>query len=428
MSLPERKTKPMAAKNYVLAGTGGRGVNMFAKPLVGDEFDGKARLVGLFDRNASRMRAANEMLGTDLPTYTDYRSMLQDLDPDGVIIATQDSAHCQFLVETLQAGKRAICEKPLCTTAEQCRRIAAAAAKSDAQGLVTHNARYGAASTAIKQILTSGRLGRILTMEYHEMLDRRHGADYFRRWHRRKANSGGLLIHKASHHFDLLNWFADSLPDKLVAVGDLAFYGKNNAFRHTRCRECPHAEKCGLHVDMFANERSRKLYLETEADDGYLRDACLWDDQIDIEDRASVIYNYQNGIHVTYTLQAFASYEGERIIIEGTAGRLELSAAKDTRWAAGDVTVHGMEELVGERLRVFQPGKSIEDVELKRAQGSHGGSDPLLRHEFFARDAGQPPTDRMASLDQAIQAVLIGAAANQSIATGQMVDVQQLLK
>ena len=57
------------------------------------------------------------------------------------------------------------------------------------------------------------------------MLDTKHGADYFRRWHRDKAHSGGLLVHKASHHFDLVNWWIQSAPTRVFASGGLRFYG-----------------------------------------------------------------------------------------------------------------------------------------------------------------------------------------------------------
>ena len=419
----------MAAKRYVLVGAGGRGISMFGQPLVDGEVGGVSELVGLCDNNASRMRAACELMGVDLPGYTDFEKMLAELAPDGLVITSKDSTHAEYIVKGLRAGKRVLSEKPLCTTVEQCRDILAAKASSSAQGFCTHNARYGPAVQTVKEIVTSGRLGDVLTIQYEESLDRRHGADYFRRWHRRKANSGGLLIHKASHHFDMLNWLADSLPDMLMAYGGLSFYGKNGPFRGKRCMGCPHAEPCPFHADVFANERSRKLYLECEGDDGYMRDGCVFDQEIDIEDAASVIYNYQNGIRVTYALQAFAAYEGERIVIEGTKARLELIHVKDTKWAvAGDVTVFGMEEMVGNTLRIFEPGGSMTDVEVRKAEGSHGGSDPKLRQELLGRDWDLPPTERMAPLEQAIQAVMVGAAANQSIATGQPVDVQALLK
>ncbi len=170
------------------------------------------------------------------------------------------------------------------------------------------------------------------------------------------------------------------------------------------------------------------MYQQAESEDGYVRDGCVFDPGIDIEDHASVLYRYENGIQVTYSLHAFSPLEGYIISFEGTEGRLEYNTHKNTNWAVGSVTTPALEKLAARSLRLIRPGKGIEEVEVPELEGSHGGADPVLREEFFGRGNNPTPTDRMAPLDQAVQAVLIGAAANQSIATGEPVNVQGLLK
>ena len=184
---------------------------MFGKPLCTD-FPKTAELVGACDVNPLRARAFAAELPKPVPVFDDFKAMLRRTDPDAVVVATKDRFHADYIIATLKAGKRAISEKPLCTTAAQCRAILAAAKKSKGRCLVTHNARYSTAETEIRRILKAGTIGRPMFMQFDETLDRCHGADYFRRWHRHKANSGGLLIHKASHHFDCLNWWAGSKP------------------------------------------------------------------------------------------------------------------------------------------------------------------------------------------------------------------------
>ena len=414
-------------KRYVVAGTGGRGIAMYARPLLKD-FPETAQLVGLFDHNATRLRAANEMLKTSQPTFTDFDEMLRKLDPDGVVVTTRDSTHAEFVVKTLEAGKRAYSEKPLCTTADQCRAIARAAAASSGTGFVTHNMRYRPEVTRIKELLDGGMIGELRAVEFRENLDRSHGAEYSRRWHRHKANSGGLLIHKASHHFDCLNWLAGSVLKTLSATGGTVFYGKNGPFRHGRCTGCPHAEPCDFYIDFSRNEHARKLYLEAEEDDGYIRDGCVYDERIDAEDQASVIGEYESGVRLTYSLLAFASYEGILMSFEGTKGRIEYESIYGDSWTVDDRIVPGKEALDIERLTLYQPQISVEQIKIPKVAGSHGGSDPVLRDDFFARpwDAERP--HRMATLDEAIQAVMVGAAANESIARGgQPVRVQELL-
>ena len=412
---------------YVLAGCGGRGTSMFGTPLAKD-FPGAAQLVGLFDLNARRMRVAAETIGNaNLPQYTDFDEMLAKSSCDAVVVSTRDASHAGYIVKALQAGKRVISEKPLCVNAEQCRQIVRAQGATGGSLFVTHNARYGAAETMIHKLIREGAIGQVLTMTFQELLDRRHGADYYRRWHRNKSNSGGLLIHKASHHFDLLNWWAGSKADWLSAQGGLLFYGAAGPFHGPRCSACPHAKRCDFHVDMFADADARNMYQQAESEDGYVRDGCVFDPGIDIEDHASVLYRYQSGIQVTYSLHAFSPLEGYIISIEGTAGRLEYTTHKNTKWAPGSIVIPGLEKMQALSLRLIRPGKGIEELEIPQVEGGHGGADPALRAEFFGRGNNPTATERMAPLDQALQAVLIGAAANVSIATGNPIHVRTLL-
>jgi predicted dehydrogenase len=416
----------MAPKRYVLVGTGHRGLGMFAKPLATD-FPTTASLVGMFDINPLRLAAAAAELPHRVDTFASFGEMLRKTDPDGVVVASRDCTHARYIVAALKAGKRAISEKPLCTTAGQCREILAAAGKSKAGCFVTHNARYGAADTAIRALLKSGRIGTPLFVQFDETLDRCHGADYFRRWHRFKANSGGLLIHKASHHFDSLNWWAQSKPAWVSAQGALRFYGRNGPFHGVRCRGCRHAAKCDFHVDFFQRDIYRKFYLEAESADGYHRDGCVFDPAIDIADQMGVLIRYENGLQVSYTLNAYCPYESQRVAIEGTRGRLEYFARSATGFAMGKTHLPGIEQIATEELKLYLPGEGVVDVALDRVDGGHGGADPQLRHDFFALPWDRKPNDRMAPVQQAVQAILVGLAANKSMATGRPVDVQKLL-
>ncbi len=417
----------MAAKRYVLVGTGGRGLGMFAGPLAKD-FPETAELAGLCDINPIRVRNVAAELPVEVPTFTDFEKMMGDLDPDAVVVATRDCTHAEYIIAALAAGKRAISEKPVCTTPAQCRAILAAAGESRGRCLVTHNARYGGATVTIRSILQSGRIGRARFIQFDETLDRCHGADYFRRWHRRRENSGSLLIHKASHHFDALNWWAAAKPERVSAQGSLRFYGANGPFRGRRCRGCEQADRCEFYVDLSKRETYRKLYFDAESADGYFRDGCVFDPEIDIEDQVGVLIRYADGLEVSYSLCAYSPYESQRVIVEGTEGRLEYFAGVNTGWVVDSKPIPGIEHIANERLQLYLPREGVVDVPIRRAAGGHGGADPQLRAELFGRDWDAKPTEQMASLEEAVQAVLIGAAAGESIATGQPVAVQGLLK
>src|SRR4030095_1468401 len=114
-------------------------------------------------------------------------------------------------------------EKPMCTDEEQCQAIVdaskEAARRNGKKITVTFNARHSPEAKRIKKLLMEKAVGDLVSVDFHEYLDTSHGADYYRRWHRLKQNSGTLLVHKASHHFDLANWWLDSTPMSVTASG-----------------------------------------------------------------------------------------------------------------------------------------------------------------------------------------------------------------
>lgn len=411
----------MKKRKYAVVGTGFRGMTMFVKPMVKDDLAGSVDLVGVYDSNSARMDKAEEWLGVKLPKFNDFDQMLRQSDADGVIIATRDSTHAEYVVRSLRAGKRVFVEKPLCTTAQQCRDILAVAKETGGTVLTTHNMRYDAACCSIRSLIQQGRAGKIRHVSFEDTLDRSHGADYFRRWHSRRANTGGLQIHKASHHFDILNWWLEAKPVRLFAQGGLKFYGKSSPKNHVRCTGCPHASSCAFYVDLSKIPIYQKLYFEAEHVDGYYRDGCVFSPEIDIEDQLDVAITYDNGVEVSYCLVAHAAYEHMRLAFDGTMGRIE----HDTAYSPSQLLA--TDSKVTERQRLICPGYETMEVPIQRADGDHGGADPMLRSDFFIRDWDAPPTSQMASLDQAIQAILIGVAINKSIKTGQPVDVQALL-
>ncbi len=407
---------------YVLAGTGNRGLHFFGQALQQD-FREQCELVGLFDISAARMDAANLLLETQLPTYTDFQLMLTELDPDGVIIVTNDASHAEYVVRTLDAGKRAVCEKPLGINAEQMRNVLNAARRTSGRlaqsSVVTHNMRYEAAMSKIKALLNEGVVGKILTISFRETLDRHHGADYFRRWHRFRANSGGLLIQKGSHHFDVLNWLVGSRPRQVIARGGLYFYGKCGTLRGERCLNCANAAICEFYADIFTNnEEQRQLYREAERDNSYVRDGCVFDERIDIEDYMEVLYDYENGVQVAYELTAFASLEGLRMEIEGTGGRLVYEDVIPTDWPPGDVVVPGLESFETHDLTLYSFRDGVVKFPTDQWLENWETDRKDMMPEIFAGALDAPLTERMASLEDGAWAVLIGAAANRSIAEG----------
>ena len=420
-------------KRFVIIGTGGRGTDSYAATLL-KEFPDTIQLAGLYDLNPKRAEATNLILGTQIPVFTDVDAMLRTVQPHAVIVTSKDSTHAGYVVKALEAGINVFSEKPLCTTREQVAAIRAAAARSSATGYVTHNMRFTPDLEDFKRLLQEGAVGRVLSMQFTETLDRHHGADYFRRWHRFMDNSSGLMVHKASHHFDVLNWFAASRTATVTAQGRLAFYGRNGARRGPRCSTCPHGAQCEFYADVFRNERTRLLYQGPEVVDGYFRDGCVFDERINIPDTMAATIAYENGIIASYSLIAYASYESMRLAVEGTRGRLELYQRYGTSWAVGHPGSQADASLADASLA--NDGRDLDDrrqflwflppeprprlIPERKVTGGHGGSDPKLRAFLFTEAGQDDPLGLKAPLEDGIQAVLVGVSMNASMAAGGM--------
>ena len=91
---------------------------------------------------------------------------------------------------------------------------------------------------------------------------------------------------------------------------------------------CPHKQQCKFYYDVTKNERYVKLYVECESEDGYLRDGCVWRENINIYDTMSVMVKYENGVQLTYTANSYLPYEGQSIAFNGTKGRLDYRHSK----------------------------------------------------------------------------------------------------
>ncbi|MCB1374252.1 MAG: Gfo/Idh/MocA family oxidoreductase, partial [Rhodobacteraceae bacterium] len=213
-------------RRYALVGTGNRGTTMWGKELL-DGWSDHVDLVAIVDTNPLRAERARAMIGTDAPILTDLDAMLRDTRPDLVIVCTPDDTHDEIIVRALDAGADVIAEKPMTTTPGKIARILEAERRSGRRVDVTFNYRFAPTPARIRELLASGEIGRLLSVDFHWYLDTSHGADYFRRWHAFRAHSGSLFVHKATHHFDLLNWYLDSDPEAVTAFAALKVYGRN---------------------------------------------------------------------------------------------------------------------------------------------------------------------------------------------------------
>ena len=431
-------------RRYVVVGTGHR-VQMYLDAMAG-EHRNDAELVGLVEPNSGRLQVHLGWLsqaGLDVGKVAtgapdELEQMIKTAQADRVIITSPDYTHAGLIVRALDAGVDVVVEKPLTINPESTRQIAEAVMRTGRQVVVTHNYRYSPRNSALKDVIKSGSIGMPLSVTFEWVLDTAHGADYFRRWHRDKANSGGLLIHKASHHFDLINWLLADSPSQVYARGGVRFYGAENA---TARGMAPHSERGthdGVHnpweLDLRADPRLKALYLENESFDGYHRDQDVFGPGVTTEDNLAVIVDYDRGATLSYSLNAHAPWEGYRIYVNGDQGRAELEVVERAAVlvdAAGNVVVdpsavpETSSRTDGERLTLQRHWEAAQDVKIEEGSGAHGGGDALLLNDIF-RGRGDDWLERSADWLDGIRAIAVGMAGNESMRTGMPVKITDL--
>ena len=421
-----------AKKRYAQVGVGSRAF-MYTEALV-ETYGDTCELVGLCDQNEGRLGLYQRWTGargTAVQTYLPHQfdDMIQQEKPDIVIVTTQDNAHDHYICRAMELGCDVVTEKPMTTTLDKCQHIIDTQQRTGKQCRVAFNYRYAPHRTQVKDLLQSGIIGDVVSVDFHWLLDTHHGADYFRRWHRRHENSGGLLVHKATHHFDLVNWWLDTIPAIVFAQGQRRFYRPEQADllglqpRAERCLDCAVASKCPFCLDLRQIDSLKRLYLDQEAYDGYQRDQCVFSAQINIEDVMNVLVTYANGVQMTYSLNAFMPWEGYTIVFNGTKGRLEHKC-EETVYISGDGTVPGALKKQGTTIHIYPHFAPAYAVDVWTGEGGHGGGDGPLLADIFAPEETADPYHRAADYKAGAYSLLTGIAANESIRTGTAVSVR----
>ncbi|MAX25975.1 MAG: hypothetical protein CMJ19_15875 [Phycisphaeraceae bacterium] len=430
-------TSPIKRKRYAVVGVGGR-ARMFTYPIC-ETYQQSAELVGLCDVNQGRLAYAQRDLQgrfdcPALPLFSDaeFSQMIEQTRPDVVIVCTVDCYHHQYIIRAMEMGCDVITEKPITTDADKCNQIIDAIERTDRQLFVAFNYRWGAGPTMVHQQLASGVIGQILHVDMEYMLNTSHGADYFRRWHREKEKSGGLMVHKSTHHFDLVNWWINAIPQTVFAMGRLAFYGKDNANRrgiHVTADRYTGQDNTDdpFALDLTADDDLKQLYLDNEKYDGYQRDRNVFAADIDIEDSMSVLVRYNSGTVLNYSLNCYLPCEGINVVFNGSKGRLEFSEMHvPDEDVPPSINPLSQKTKVIPRLTIRPHFAKPYDIPIDVNTGGHGGSDPLIQQQLFAAD---PPVDlhaRVAGYQQGIASALIGIAANTCFKSGQPVDIPML--
>ena len=427
----------LAKKRYAQVGLGGR-ARMYYKAIA-EDFSETSELVAFCDINRTRLEYANEVMQTEfgypaLPLYAseDFEKMIEETKPDVIIVTSIDRTHHKYIIKAMEMGCDVISEKPMTVDAVKCQEIIDCIQRTGKNLRVTFNYRYAPHNTKVRELIMNDTIGKVTQVHFEWILNTSHGADYFRRWHRDKKNSGGLLVHKSTHHFDLVNFWLGTYPKRVFALGDLKFYGKENAEErgvtkfYSRVNGQEHlAEGDPFALTMKGNEQLERLYLNAEKDDGYIRDQSVFGDNISIEDTMNVLVQYANGAQLSYSLNAYSPYEGFHVALTGTKGRIEMDVVENI-YINGSGSSANEGTVKGKKIVVHPLFGAAYEVPIEEGKGGHGGGDAVLLNDIF----GVPdydPFHRAASHIDGAMSILTGISANKSIATGMPVDIMSLV-
>ncbi|GMK59271.1 hypothetical protein CspeluHIS016_0702860 [Cutaneotrichosporon spelunceum] len=408
-----------------------------------------SHIVALCDTNPARREVHNRMLEeAGRPRAAEYDAadferMLDEMALDVLVVTTVDATHDAYIVPAVRKGIRVLTEKPMTTDVVKCRRILDAVAETGGHVQVLFNYRYNPVHWKVEELIAGGAIGNVKSVHFEWLLDTVHGADYFRRWHRYKDRSGGLMVHKSSHHFDLVNFWINAKPKSVFGMGRLAFYGSAAgqesgwARSYKRARGAPEAATDPFAIDLEAEPALKALYADAEACDGYHRDMNVFAPGITIEDDMGLLVRYDTGATMTYRLTAYSPWEGYRVMVNGDQGRLELEVVESSHRdpVTREGVTHGEKELPhagGVSLTVQKLWRPREEVKVTIGEGGHGGGDEAMLDHLFGPHPGSAavdtPADRLSAneVDGAL-AMAVGLAANESFRTGKLVEIDELL-
>ncbi|MFC5450015.1 Gfo/Idh/MocA family protein [Paenibacillus aestuarii] len=344
--------------------------------------EGRSVVAGAADIVPDKLEAFKQKINPDAFVTLDYRELLQRNDIDAIAITSPDYCHEEHAIAALEAGKHVFCEKPLAITTEGCDRILEAWRKSGKHLMVGFNMRYMNMFRTMKEIVDSGVIGEIKAVWVRHFVG--WGGDfYYHDWHANSKNSTGLLLQKGSHDIDMIHWITGRYATKVSAFGGLDFYGGDKPDDLT-CPNCAEKDTC--------TEYSGKHLIQ-----------CAFRKEVDIEDNNVVIMELEGGIKASYLQCHFTpDYHRNYTFIE-TEGRLENSEP-DNKVFVYTRRSNTERELAN---RVY---------EIKEAEGTHGGADPIICQDFIdmiltgKRPVASPQAGRMS--------VAVGCAATKSLRSG----------
>ena len=411
-------------KTLVLIGAGARGMT-YARLIQKSE---SARIVAVAEIKEDRRQRAMRELGLTADAIYNHSDDLLAAGrlADACIIATQDRDHYDEAIKALNLGYDLLLEKPISPNADECVHIARLAQEKGCRVAVCHVLRYAPFFVALKNIIDSGELGRVIEIQHNENIGNFHMAHSFVRGNWRSSEEAcPIILAKSCHDLDLLVWLTGSRCESVASFGELTYFKEENAPEGSaaRCLDCPVAQNCRYdarkcYLDIVGSWPTTALTVD-QTEEGVLQalregpyGRCVYRCDNDVCDHQVSILRFENGVTATFNLSAFNNRVARTMKIMCEHGEIRASEL------AGCIEVipftsTGVAET---QARTIYPARG--------GKGHGGGDEGIVRAllNMLAHDGAEMSTNIAAS----IESHLMAEAAEISRREHRIVDLKEL--
>jgi Predicted dehydrogenases and related proteins len=363
-------------------GCGAMGMSVVRRVLA---LDGRVRVKALFDPNAESVGKALEELPETPVVCRSVDELLAGPDISWVMIASWNSFHCEQTLAAFGAGKHVFCQKPLAISLSECLEMYRAWRRTGLTFNIGFTLRYSPHYRKIKELIDSGAIGRIVSMEFNETLEFNHGGYIMGDWRRLRRNAGTHLLEKCSHDIDLANWMVGSRAIRVASFGGLNFFTSENA---------------GRIQDVGRSPEGKEAY---RAWPGLIGLNPFTSDK-DIVDNQVVIIEYGNGVHATFHTNCNSALPERRMYILGSEGAIRADVLTGT--------IH---------LKRIGFDSRLEDHSTD-AGGGHGDGDAYLARELV--DSMRNGSAPAAGMKEGLESSVVCFAIDEALDTGRVVSLE----
>ena len=406
-----------------IIGLGGRGGEAYGRYIV--EQKDKFKITHVCDIDHVRLNKYGELFDVAKENrFDDEDKFFEKKWSDVLFITTQDRLHVRMAKKALLLGYDIVLEKPISDDPQELRELSELAHQTGRMVMVCHVLRYTAAMRKLKEILNSGAIGRLVSMDQTENVVFWHEAhSYIRGNWRNRAMATPMIMAKCCHDLDLIQDFVGSKCKSVASMGSLAYFKASNQPEGAanRCVQCKYVDSCSysakkIYIDMWKDcGRPANLFPFSLITDVYpTTEEALWKAieegpygrcvfacDNDVVDNQTTIMQFENGITATLKMEAFVKDGGRDIRFFGTEGELSLCEGE------GIITLK----------KYFGPNTVWKLTDLTDDLEGHGGGDHRMIDQLYKLMTDSNATADT-SIDNSLESHYIALAAEESRLNG----------